>query len=561
MSEAFYTASAHAFEDVEVDEPAEAGPSSMGDAASSLDAAFDIENTVQLILDGGFKTIGLQFPDALLPSSVAVYRALQTRIAASGAQAYVLADSTYGACCPDILSCLHLPADLLVHYGHACLTPTDAIPVHYVFPRQSLDVSAAAEALKELAAGEFEGEDAKGGALVVWDVAHDWLADEIQTAFRDWPVPVSFATIQRPALAGKAAASSSQTNAPAGSGCCTTGPSQPSSCCTTEAAEKDSTKCCGNGAAASSCSSSTPPAACSSLSPVSTPTTSTKGKAPMLRRLTPPPGVPLSSTVLLYLGPEGRSLLNLQMNHATNSVYAYNADRGAWAVHPASSRLLSRRLFALHSAMAADVFGLVVGNVGLASSRALVAELREALKLAKKKSYTLSVGRLNPAKLANFAEIECFVLVGCAEGGVVDSKDFLRPIITPWELTLALKGKEGVWDPAAWTLDLNAALEEAAAVVASERAEPHSDEELDFSLVTGAYRTRKTFGGEEERVGGTDVALRNNDMSLAKLESAGSMFLATRSFQGLEPRYGMDEPATLEQGRTGVARGYTEEKK
>lgn len=67
--------------------------------------------------------IGLQFPDDLLPSSVAVYRALQARVASSGAQCYVLADSTYGACCPDVLSCLHLPADLLVHYGHACLTP------------------------------------------------------------------------------------------------------------------------------------------------------------------------------------------------------------------------------------------------------------------------------------------------------------------------------------------------------------------------------------------------------------------------------------------------------
>lgn len=34
----------------------------------------------------------------------------------------------------------------------------------------------------------------------------------------------------------------------------------------------------------------------------------------------------------------------------------------------------------------------------------------------------MSVGRLNPAKLANFEGVECFVLVGCAEGGVVDSK-------------------------------------------------------------------------------------------------------------------------------------------
>lgn len=57
MSEAFYTAAAHAFEDVEVSTPAEAGPSSMGDAAATLDAAFDIEGTARLILDGGYKTV------------------------------------------------------------------------------------------------------------------------------------------------------------------------------------------------------------------------------------------------------------------------------------------------------------------------------------------------------------------------------------------------------------------------------------------------------------------------------------------------------------------------
>lgn len=123
-ADAFYAPPTHALEE-EVAEAAEAGPSSMGDAAAglSLEEAFDISNTVRLILEGGYKTIGLQFPDELLPSSVGVYRALQKEIGASGAQAYVLADSTYGACCPDVLSCLHLPADLLVHYGHACLTP------------------------------------------------------------------------------------------------------------------------------------------------------------------------------------------------------------------------------------------------------------------------------------------------------------------------------------------------------------------------------------------------------------------------------------------------------
>lgn len=43
------------------------------------------------------------------------------------------------------------------------------------------------------------------------------------------------------------------------------------------------------------------------------------------------------------------------------------------------------------------------------------------LKRARKKSYTVSVGKLNPAKLANFMEIECWVWVSCSEG-MIDSK-------------------------------------------------------------------------------------------------------------------------------------------
>ena len=58
----------------------------------------------------------------------------------------------------------------------------------------------------------------------------------------------------------------------------------------------------------------------------------------------------------------------------------------------------------------------------LASYLSLIAHLRQALARARKKAYTISVGKLNPAKLANFAEIECFVLVACPENSLVDAK-------------------------------------------------------------------------------------------------------------------------------------------
>lgn len=57
-----------------------------------------------------------------------------------------------------------------------------------------------------------------------------------------------------------------------------------------------------------------------------------------------------------------------------------------------------------------------------ASYLPLIAHLRQVLAGAHKKAYTISVGKLNPAKLANFPEIECFVLVACPENSLVDAK-------------------------------------------------------------------------------------------------------------------------------------------
>ncbi|KAK8866169.1 diphthamide biosynthesis protein 2 [Kwoniella newhampshirensis] len=546
MSDLFSTPAEHALNHPELEivlSNAQAGPSSVGDGAEglSVEEAFEVDITVEKILEGGYKTIGLQFPDELLPSSVSVYRAIQTRIQHTGAQAYVLADSTYGNCCPDVLSCLHLPADFLVHYGHACLTPTDALPVHYVFPRRKLDVEHAAQTLSDASQEEL-GEGGKKGVVVVWDVAYDWLADRITETFtRLSTLPIAFAAIQRPSTI------------PA------------------DTAEKG------------------------------------KGKAPALRSIEPPKGLEMSDCILWYIGEEGRASMNLQMTHASNPLFVYSpTSPTVTALHRTTSRLLSRRLFALHQALNADIFGLIVSNIGLASSKPLLAQLRADLGRAQKKSYTLSVGRLNPAKLANFAEIECFVLIGCNEGGVVDSKDFLAPIITPWELELALQGTDHVWRPDKWTLDLGKVLQDAqerrASAEEEEEDEPTStsgksmtndregrsqendnvavdvdddddddNEGPEFSLITGKMRTIKRFGSAtqgkgregkslENKNGNQEVTLRNQNFTLSKLESAGSNFLASREFKGLEMRVGLDEPSLLEEGRSGVARGYTEEK-
>jgi diphthamide biosynthesis protein 2 len=97
-----------------------------------------------------------------------------------------------------------------------------------------------------------------------------------------------------------------------------------------------------------------------------------------------------------------------------------------------TNRLLMRRYATVQKARDADVFGILVGTLGVASYLPLITHLRALLARAHKKSYTLSVGKLNPAKLANFAEIECFVLVACPENSLVEARvcldhDVFRP--------------------------------------------------------------------------------------------------------------------------------------
>lgn len=55
-----------------------------------------------------------------------------------------------------------------------------------------------------------------------------------------------------------------------------------------------------------------------------------------------------------------------------------------------------------------------------------------------KKSYTMVVGKINPAKLANFPEIELWTVIACTENTLMDSKEYYRPFITPFELAQAL---------------------------------------------------------------------------------------------------------------------------
>jgi diphthamide biosynthesis protein 2 len=178
-----------------------------------------------------------------------------------------------------------------------------------------------------------------------------------------------------------------------------------------------------------------------------------------------------------------------------------------------------KRYGVVQKARDADVFGIVVGTLGVSSYLPALEYLRKLLKKHKKKSYTMAVGKLTPAKLGNFLEVETWVLVACGENSLIESyKEFMKPIITPWELEVALGEREWVTSgdmdgKGQYTLDFASVLhdsrgheEEQEANGQTENAKgstQDADEDDDpdapiFSTVTGKYRYRRTYGSKED---------------------------------------------------------------
>jgi diphthamide biosynthesis enzyme Dph1/Dph2-like protein len=52
----------------------------------------------------------------------------------------------------------------------------------------------------------------------------------------------------------------------------------------------------------------------------------------------------------------------------------------------------------------------------------IIDHLKKVIKASGRKSYFFVMGKLNVAKMANFMEIDCYVLVSCPENSLIDSK-------------------------------------------------------------------------------------------------------------------------------------------
>ncbi|KAH8554044.1 diphthamide biosynthesis protein 2 [Umbelopsis sp. PMI_123] len=496
-----------------------------------IDGYYEIERTCQRILEGGYSRIALQFPDELLADSAAVASKLRERTEKS---VFILADTSYGSCCVDEVAAEHVNADFIVHYGRSCLSPTSRLPVLYVFGQQSISVERCVSEFDRL----IENKDTP--IIVMYDVIFSHASDQINEQLRK----IFFNTI-----ATKITNEANINHI-----------SQEKSVSNIESIEERSD------ASDNCCSSNTCCKKPDTNKTILTPDQAQGGRTYVL-----PEGVKLEDCTILYIGQENITLTNIMMVHNKCPVITYSPEKEE--AHRESvpvNRLLMKRYFLVQKAKDADVIGIVVGTLGVASYMNIIDHLKKLIAAAGKKSYTFVMGKLNVAKMANFMEIDCYVLVACPENSLIDSKEFYRPIVTPFELEMALsKQKEWTGD---YITDFQQLLpglrdDEFTYDDEEEREENSSDEEPHFSLITGEYKRERIYGSKNLdgtsllTSGITDLSLRNNETALSSLlESPSGAFLKSRTFRGLEQNTGEHEASLVEEGRSGIARGYSTEK-
>lgn len=257
---------------------------------------------------------------------------------------------------------------------------------------------------------------------------------------------------------------------------------------------------------------------------------------------------------------------------------------------------LMRRYRYMHVARNSGTIGILVNTLSLANTGVLLNKTIKWIRNAGKKHYMFVVGKPNVAKLANFENIEVWVVLGCGESGIIidEVNDYYRPIITPYELQLALN-YEVTWT-GKWITDFKDVMNQEGykdedmddaqdETTESKSGQENNDKDSDddipqFNPVTGTYvSTAKPLrrlnhlqidiqnGADPDSVNATEneqnqlVKKFSSNMIIKGAVSTSAMALQNREWTGLGSDYKDDEDyneegAEIEEGASGIARGY-----
>ncbi|VEU36802.1 unnamed protein product [Pseudo-nitzschia multistriata] len=582
--------------------------------------------------------IALQFPDELLQDSPEVCWLLEDKIREEleGRSrtniipfCFVLGDTTVNSCCPDEVAALHLNADVLIHYGHACLSPTGTLPVLYSFGKLEFgDLDGTVSQLQAARSERSKDDTTNNKFLVLYQVGYHHAMKELQERWMNEDTEKSLQVVvaEIPALSQKCnqrpKTSRPTVNSTRTGGCCQSDNSPKnntgSSGCCGDSSESPSEKnivlpsssCCNSREKGENCLSAVSSEAGTLQEgepDQSDPGSNEAPLRPMVVGGLELPRDKISSwddlvdyTVLFIMGnPESDAdkystddNTTPQQRHYANSMLCFlslphgEPQGGYWIYSPKSKALrtnvspppairrqLKRRFFLTQKARDANVFGILVSNLSQQYLVDVVKSLQRIIQDADRTAYSFAVGKINPAKLSNFAEIETFVMVACRENSLLDQeREYPIPVITPMELEIALENLQ--WGMQPYSLDCQDVMirlgeerqqkqldamggntdgENANDNCSVENEYDNDDSDAPyFSMITGRYESRKSKTSSND----LDLRALPGQGQVTEYKSEAANFLKQREYQGLESKVGETEAKAAVLGMRGIASGY-----
>lgn len=235
-------------------------------------------------------------------------------------------------------------------------------------------------------------------------------------------------------------------------------------------------------------------------------------------------------------------------------------------VSPLATNWMRRRGFLVEKCKDAQAIGIVLSTLTADGYLNAVNRTQSLARARGIRTYLLSVGKINPAKLANFMEIDCFVFIGCPENSVYNSREFYKPLLTAFEAELALNPAWREQYPNFYSVDFNDTLPNGKFYKEIDEQSNDSnrdDDHYDVSLISGRVRHMKVGGAGSAIDDDTNNGSSDGDGQIVKkynhlMETNSGNTFHNRTWTGLDPNLGNQEPAKITKGRSGIAMKYSE---
>ncbi|XP_055541084.1 2-(3-amino-3-carboxypropyl)histidine synthase subunit 2 [Wyeomyia smithii] len=265
-------------------------------------------------------------------------------------------------------------------------------------------------------------------------------------------------------------------------------------------------------------------------------------------------GLSTEDACCVFIGHDNQSFFNISNSVKAEKWFRYEPSSDSLVLaDPLNCKWLRRRFYYIEKCKDARSLGIVVATLTASGYLDVVNRIQQLAKARGIRTYIISVGKINSAKLANFAEIDCFVLVGCPENDLFTSRDFFKPLVSVFECELAFNPAWIGQFPSRYSTDF-AEILPSGSLYRPFDPKAIDSEAADVSLVTGSVRN--TVRNNEATVDENNcqqLLLRGrNEVATV---SSGDAF-QNRSWQGLGQNLGRDAPAVIVEGRRGIPIKY-----